>query len=261
VSAQQEPRLRDLSSGKWYRAPNEFMDQLAPHIGVFPIAVYHLLCRRARDERVSGLTTSQIAKAVRCGRTKVFEALDELERRGAIRRVGRLGRTDYELLNLRLSAKAHPQSEAMDGRQSAMRTGRVHRTDESGSGGERPIRKVRPQDYKTPIPPTPLCKGGESRTIPAEEAVRSGQELKCSLKRELYDVPPNASQLATDDYDRYCRDVNFIGTGEGPIIVETADLELTRQGLHKYEARLAKIGRRVFEREVEFEVVYEGAAE
>ena len=85
--------------------------------------------------------------------------------------------------------------------------------------------------------------------------------MKCALKREMYDVPPNAAQLATDDYDRYFRDVHFIETGEGTILVETVDLELTNEGLYKYKARLAKVGRRVFEREVEFEIVCEGAAE
>ncbi len=87
--------------------------------------------------------------------------------------------------------------------------------------------------------------------------MRLAQDFKGALKCELQDVPLNSRHLSTDDYDRYFRDVHFIPTNTGPILVETGDPELTAEALRKYDTRLRKLGRRVFEREVEFQIADE----
>ncbi len=110
------------------------------------------------------------------------------------------------------------------------------------------------------IPPTPLFKGGETGAFSPELIAKLGQEFKAQLKRALQDVPLNSHRLSIDDYDRYFRDVCFIATVAGPILVETDNRELTMEGLRKYDTRLKNLGKRVFGREVEFQIADEPAA-
>ena len=108
------------------------------------------------------------------------------------------------------------------------------------------------------IPPTPLFKGGDANTSSTEVARARGQEIKTLLKRELQDVPLNSRNLSTEDYDRYFRDVRFVATITGPILVETDNRVITAEGLSKYGARLKKLGKRVLGRDVEFQIADEG---
>lgn len=225
------------------------MDRVAPRVGVNAIAVYHFLCRHQRDERVRGVSVARMARDLPLGRTAVFAALSELEQHKAIRRLNKPGsESEYELLDLR--HRTNP---------SATRTGDVRVTNGGCSCGGQPIRKARLQDSKTPIPPTPLSKGGDTETLSAEASQNDiGQRFKAELKREMYNSPLNSPHLAYDDYDRYFRDVIFIETDEGPILVATNNPALTAEGLRKYDTRLKKLGKRVFGREVEFQIADEG---
>lgn len=222
------------------------MDRVAPRVGVNAIAVYHFLCRHQRDERVRGVSVARMARDLPLGRTAVFSALSELEQHKAIRRLNKPGsESEYELLDFR--HRTNP---------SATRTGDVRVTNGGCSCGGQPIRKARLQDSKTPIPPTPLSKGGDANTT--EVSMKRGDDFKGQLKRELQDIPLNSRHLSTDDYDRYFRDVCFIGTDSGPVLVETDNRVMTSDGMRKYDTRLKKLGKRVFGREVEFQIADEG---
>lgn len=248
ISAEHSLRQFPEGEGKWYRAHNEFMDRVAPRVGVHATAVYHFLCRHQREERVRGVSVARMARNLLLGRTTVFAALSELEQYKAIRRLNKPGsESEYELLDLR--HRTNP---------SATRTGDVRLTNEGCSCGGQPIRKARLQDSKTPIPPTPLSKGGDTGTLSADVAVKLAQDFKGALKRELQDGPLNSRHLSSDDYDRYFRDVHFIATDTGPILVETDNPALTAEALRKYDTRLKKLGRRIFGREVEFQIADEG---
>jgi hypothetical protein len=233
--------------GNWYRAQNEFMDRVAPRVGVTAIVVYHFLCRHQREERVRGVSVAKMVSNLPVGRTAVFAALSELEQQKAIRRVDKPGsESAYELLDLR--RHTHP---------SATRTGDVRVTNRGCSRGEHPIRKARLQDCKIPIPPTPLSKGGDANTLSAERARERGQTFKEALKRELQDMPLNRRHLATDVYDRCFRHVQFIAANTGPILVETENPAMTAEALRKYGPRMKKLGKRVFGRDVEFQIADE----
>ena len=111
------------------------------------------------------------------------------------------------------------------------------------------------------IPPAPLSKGGDAATLSVEVVMKRGQDFKGRLKRELQDTPLNSRHLSTDDYDRYFRDVCFIGMDTGRVRVETDNEEMTGEGLRKYDTRLKKLGKRVFGRDVEFEIAHEAESE
>ena len=127
----------------WYRAHNRFIDEVAPRVGAFAAAVYHVLCRHSRGERIKGVSVAQIARNLKLGRTAVFAALSKLEKHKAIRRLNRPGsESDYELLDLR--SHANP---------SASRAGDTRQTNRGCSCGERLIRNARLRDSNSPYPP------------------------------------------------------------------------------------------------------------
>ena len=142
----------------WYWAHNQMIDEVAPRVGVYAVAVYHLLCRHARQHRVKGWSLAMMSTALGCGRTSIIEGLTRLEAHGAIGCERTSGsETEYLLLDL----THHRSTGARDlhgaeGNQSAMRTDVVRGTNQRHSPGERLIRKENEQYYKTKTPPNPL---------------------------------------------------------------------------------------------------------
>ena len=174
----------------------------------------------------------------------------------------RAGNAEYELLELRSGAKAHSyRSKAIEACQSATRTDSVRHTDERGSRGERPIRKERLQDSKTPIPPAPLSKGGQSFTSDTDRPQDRGQVFKNLLKLTLQDGPLSSPNLEHDAYGRYFRDVGFGWTGGKEVLVVTDNPALTAQGLVKFRTRMKRLGNEVFGRAVVFKIADEGEAQ
>jgi hypothetical protein len=139
-------RVRDRRSPGWYWIQNELVDKLGPKLGPYAITVYNVLCREARDNQVAGLATATIAARIGCGRTKVFEALQVLEKYRAIARRSIHGQeTTYVLLEL----KTDPPVQDTDGSDSTARTGGVHNTDGTRSRGQ----DSRLQNCAPPYPP------------------------------------------------------------------------------------------------------------
>ena len=236
ASAEHCPRR--WHGGNFYRAQNEFIDQVAPRIGVVAVALYHFLCRHSRDDRISRVTVAEMNRHLKCGRTALFAALSQLEQHKAIKRVPKPGsESEYELLDLR--RRANP---------SAWRTGDERPTNGGCSRAEQPIRKARLQDCKTPIPPTPLSKGGDDSTTSDDDAQRRGQEFRQELKTALKDVPLRFS----DAFEQYFRDMHFTIPETGPILVEAPSRELGLEALAEHGSRMKQLAKRMFGRECEF---------
>ncbi len=140
--------LRDQSIPGWYWSHNQFIDDHAPRLGVYAVAVYHLLCRQARGNRIEGWGLARMAEALNCGRTKVSESVRRLEEYNVIARLKRAGgETEYVLLDLTGSAPSCNVNVCSD--PSTDRMGGVRNADRGRSPYERPIRKEKLQDSKT----------------------------------------------------------------------------------------------------------------
>jgi biotin operon repressor len=150
-------RLRDQRNGRWYWAPNKFIDQLAPQVGADSNAVYHVLARRSWNNEVNSLSADQIATYAGCSRSQVFRALKKLERHGAIVRHSSSGReTTYLLVEIKPVNNPHPVSDRGDHRvtkKSPSETGAVSDGDGTSLRQRHPYKEAKLQDCKTVLPP------------------------------------------------------------------------------------------------------------
>jgi hypothetical protein len=103
VSTGPNVRRRNFQVGGWHRSQNELIDQFARRVGVHAIAVYNVLARFSRDDKVSGVSAETIAETLDCSRSQVFRALSVLVAERMIMRQSVSGSTsDYTLLDLKL---------------------------------------------------------------------------------------------------------------------------------------------------------------
>jgi hypothetical protein len=253
--AHPDVHLRDMSEGRWYRAQNEFIDQLGRVVGPYGIAVYHVLCRREREDVVTNLSANEIARLTDCSRSEVFRALLSLEENGAIARRSCAGRTTtYLLLDLKRPVALRMPAVVVQKRnlkQSLSDTGAVSNSDGTRLTGTPPYIEVRTQDCKTNLPPTPLTGGGSviSQSLPND----AWQCLLAQLKTEL--ASTSLSTKLPDQYDRFFRDSWQIEFRlPNVIVLDAENPEVTRQGLQKYRKRISAIGREFFGMDISIEV-------
>jgi hypothetical protein len=238
------------------------VDKLGPKLGPYAITVYNVLCREARDNQVAGLATATIAARIGCGRTKVFEALQVLEKYRAIARRSIHGQeTTYVLLEL----KTDPPVQDTDGSDSTARTGGVHNTDGTRSRGERPNKEAKTQDCKTVLPPTPLSEGGDTnldrtqeRNLPIADTMPESTPLMSTKVGEVFETLIDELQKVSvsapcslfdrgldGDAARHFRHavpVRLLGT---VVELESDTPGLTQEGCQKYARRIADISKRV----------------
>jgi len=100
--------IRDNREPGWFWSPNELLDIYGPIIGVYGIAVYMALARRADNTSQKtwpGLRS--MAKTLGTGRRQVREAIEKLEAAGVITVERRPRQTHrYTLVNLRVQSQA-----------------------------------------------------------------------------------------------------------------------------------------------------------
>lgn len=254
MSTDRNIRLRDQRVPGWYWSQNELIDQVAHRVGVYGIAVYHVLARHSRHDEVSGMSAERIAAILDCSRAQVFRALAALETSGALMRRSAPGTgTTYFLSDLKSKprpsvssdgyAADNPSQSAPGGGSDRARTRLSQRLSN---------KEAKLQDWKTALPPTPLS-GGESSTL-----LRGLDERAWSLVLERLKTECASTAVSTrlcDEYDSFFRDSWQIGLAQpNVIIVDAREPGLTEQGIFRYKRRIVAIGRRLFGKEISIQV-------
>ena len=185
-------RLRDQRVAGWYWSQNELIDQVAPRVGVYGIAVYNVLARLSRCDQVSGVSAERIATALGCSRAQVFRSLAALETAGALQRRSVSGvESSYSLVDLK--SKNLPPVSVSDGyatdNPSQSAPGVVSHRARTRLSQRLPNKEAILQDYKTNPSPNHLTNdfnSTEAAQYVCQELDLAGNELHW-LVRDVID--------------------------------------------------------------------------